>query len=138
MTPWVDFTKFCAPSKKTPVRSVRQEICHSISPTKFQAKICSKFAKFVCRLPNAVHQKKLLILFAQTNVEEIDPLSLKMQTFECRENVKRGIVYFFFFLLQAQRVVSQTSFKVLSFNSLHSYLTLFLFLLPTISLGIIF
>ena len=39
------------------------------------AKICSLFAKSVCRSLNAMRLKKLLILFAPTNVDEIDPLS---------------------------------------------------------------
>ena len=52
----------CAKSFQTLAHKIR---C-SISPTKFKAKICSEFAKFVCH-------KKLLVLFPQANVGEIDP-----------------------------------------------------------------
>ena len=37
------------------------------------AKIYSQFYKSVCRSPNVLRQEKLLILFARTNVDEIDP-----------------------------------------------------------------
>ena len=66
-----DFTKLCLSKfrRRTPTLCLFKsasncaEICH----------ICAPFAKYVCHESNAVRQKMLLILFAQTNVDEIHP-----------------------------------------------------------------
>jgi hypothetical protein len=63
LTPRVDFTKLCLPTKKSPACNVRQKISRSVSPTFFHfeivmnfAKYLLSFAKIVRHLSNTVHQ----------------------------------------------------------------------------------
>jgi len=53
VSPWVDFTKLCAQSKKSRAHSARQKICRSVSPT---LKLLN-FANILRHSPNAICQK---------------------------------------------------------------------------------
>jgi len=54
------------------------KICNSISPTFFPGELCPickvKFSKLICRSPNAIRQKKSIIMFVRVEyVVKIDP-----------------------------------------------------------------
>jgi len=85
----VNFTKLFAQIAKLPAHSIWHKVWHSMSPRLCTDEICQictvKFIKLIFRLPNAIRQKKLLILLAkkagQIYVGEIDPCSQFHQRF---------------------------------------------------------
>ena len=67
----VDFTKLCAPSKKTPAHGIWQKICHSISSTNDQHYNPSLEGKFVLNLPNLCAISQICALVAKCRLPKI-------------------------------------------------------------------
>jgi len=99
----VNFTKFCAPSKRLLVHSFRQKIYSSISTIFCVDKICPIckviLAKLICRSPNSILQKKASHLVCKKKpweyVGEIDPWCVKKQAFRCHLNHVRNSFFTF-------------------------------------------